>query len=75
MTAVNHVSHRSLNIDPQEWDLRVQLAAAYRIIDHFGWSELIWSHTTVRVPGPEHHFLINLTVCALMKCEHQISSK
>lgn len=47
------------HIDPQEWDLRVQLAAAYRIIDHMGWSELIWTHTTVRVPGPEHHFLIN----------------
>jgi len=43
----------------EEWDLRVQLAAAYRLIDHFGWSELIWTHTTVRVPGPEHHFLIN----------------
>jgi len=43
----------------EEWDLRVQLAAAYRMIDHFGWSELIWTHTTVRVPGPEHHFLIN----------------
>lgn len=46
-------------IDPHEWELRVQLAAAYRIIDHLGWSELIWTHTTVRVPGPEHHFLIN----------------
>jgi ribulose-5-phosphate 4-epimerase/fuculose-1-phosphate aldolase len=45
--------------DPQEWELRIQLAAAYRIIDHMGWSELIWTHTTVRVPGPEHHFLIN----------------
>ena len=43
----------------EEWELRVQLAAAYRLIDHFGWSELIWTHTTVRVPGPEHHFLIN----------------
>ena len=42
-----------------EHELRVQLAAAYRMIDHFGWSELIWTHTTVRVPGPEHHFLIN----------------
>jgi ribulose-5-phosphate 4-epimerase/fuculose-1-phosphate aldolase len=42
-----------------EWDLRVQLAAAHRIIDLLGWSELIWTHTTVRVPGPEHHFLIN----------------
>jgi len=42
-----------------EWDLRVQLAAAYRLIHRMGWSELIWTHTTVRVPGPEHHFLIN----------------
>ena len=53
------MSAPSLQIDPQEWELRVQLAAAYRIIDHMGWSELIWTHTTVRVPGPEHHFLIN----------------
>lgn len=45
--------------DEAEWELRVQLAAAYRMIDHMGWSELIWTHTTVRVPGPEHHFLIN----------------
>jgi ribulose-5-phosphate 4-epimerase/fuculose-1-phosphate aldolase len=42
-----------------EWELRVQLAAAYRSIDLMGWSELIWTHTTVRVPGSEHHFLIN----------------
>jgi len=46
-------------IDPVERELRVQLAAAYRIVDHFGWSELIWTHNTVRVPGPDHHFLIN----------------
>ena len=46
-------------MDPQEQELRVQLAAAYRIVDLMGWSELIWTHTTVRVPGPEHHFLIN----------------
>lgn len=45
--------------DPAEWELRVQLAGAYRLIDAMGWSELIWTHTTVRVPGPEHHFLIN----------------
>ena len=42
-----------------EWELRVQLAGTYRIIDHLGWSELIWTHTTVRLPGPDHHFLIN----------------
>jgi ribulose-5-phosphate 4-epimerase/fuculose-1-phosphate aldolase len=39
--------------------LRVQLAAAYRLVDHFGWTELIYGHLTVRVPGPQAHFLIN----------------
>ncbi len=46
-------------IDPAEWKLRVQLAAAYRVADYLGWSELIYTHISVRVPGPEHHFLIN----------------
>lgn len=58
-TAESLAAPPSLNCSPEEWELRVQLAAAYRIIDHLGWSELIWTHTTVRVPGPEHHFLIN----------------
>lgn len=39
--------------------LRVQLAAAYRLVDYFGWTELIYGHLTVRVPGPDIHFLIN----------------
>jgi len=47
------------SITPAEWALRVQLAAAYRIADHLGWSELIYTHISMRVPGPEHHFLIN----------------
>ena len=42
-----------------EAELRVQLAAAYRLVDHFGWTELIYGHLTVRVPGPDIHFLIN----------------
>jgi ribulose-5-phosphate 4-epimerase/fuculose-1-phosphate aldolase len=42
-----------------EQDLRVQLAAAYRVADYLGWSELIYTHISVRIPGPEHHFLIN----------------
>ena len=37
----------------------MQLAGAYRVADHLGWSELIYTHISVRVPGPEHHFLIN----------------
>ncbi len=59
MTAAPSALHVNPGMDPKEWELRVQLAAAYRIIDHLGWSEIIWTHTTVRVPGPEHHFLIN----------------
>jgi len=42
-----------------EWQARVQLAAAYRIADHLGWSELIYNHISLRVPGPEPQFLIN----------------
>jgi ribulose-5-phosphate 4-epimerase/fuculose-1-phosphate aldolase len=47
------------NLARVEWDLRVQLAAAYRVADHLGWAELIYTHISARVPGPEHHFLIN----------------
>ncbi len=43
----------------EERELRVKLAAMYRIFDHMGWSLMIFNHITVRVPGPEHHFLIN----------------
>jgi ribulose-5-phosphate 4-epimerase/fuculose-1-phosphate aldolase len=39
--------------------LRRQLAAAYRLVDHFGWTELIYGHLTARVPGEAAHFLIN----------------
>jgi ribulose-5-phosphate 4-epimerase/fuculose-1-phosphate aldolase len=44
--------------DP-EWQLRVDLAACYRLVAHFGWSDLIFTHISARLPGPEHHFLIN----------------
>jgi ribulose-5-phosphate 4-epimerase/fuculose-1-phosphate aldolase len=44
---------------PDEWALRVELAACYRIFDHLGWTEMIFNHITMRVPGREHHFLIN----------------
>jgi ribulose-5-phosphate 4-epimerase/fuculose-1-phosphate aldolase len=42
-----------------EWQARVELAAAYRIFDRLGWTELIYNHISLRVPGPEAHFLIN----------------
>jgi ribulose-5-phosphate 4-epimerase/fuculose-1-phosphate aldolase len=43
----------------EETRLRTELAAAYRIIDHLGWTSLIYNHITVRAPGPQRHFLIN----------------
>jgi ribulose-5-phosphate 4-epimerase/fuculose-1-phosphate aldolase len=43
----------------EEWEQRVALAAAYRLVAHFHWDDLIFTHLTARVPGPEHHFLIN----------------
>jgi len=43
----------------EERALRVQLAACYRVFHLMGWTELIYNHITVRIPGPERHFLIN----------------
>ena len=40
------------DFDPEEWALRVQLAATYRIFDMMGWTELIYNHISLRVPGP-----------------------
>jgi len=42
-----------------EWQLRVDLAACYRLVAMYGWDELIFTHISARLPGPEHHFLIN----------------
>ena len=46
-------------VSDAEWDVRVKLAAAYRLVDYYDWTEQIYGHLTARVPGPEDHFLIN----------------
>ena len=46
-------------VSAQEWQLRVDLAACYRLIAMYGWDDMIFTHVSVRIPGPEHHFLIN----------------
>jgi len=51
--------HRPPEIAAEEWALRVRLAACYRVVDLLGWSEVIMNHLSLRVPGPEGHFLIN----------------
>ena len=46
-------------MDPSEWEQRAQLACAFRINAHLGWEDAINTHTSMRLPGPEHHFLLN----------------
>jgi ribulose-5-phosphate 4-epimerase/fuculose-1-phosphate aldolase len=46
-------------VTPKEWEQRVALAAVYRLVAHFGWDDLIFTHLSARVPGGDHHFLIN----------------
>lgn len=43
----------------EEAQLRIDLAACYRLVAHYGWADLIFTHISGRIPGPEHHFLIN----------------
>jgi len=61
MTSV--LQHRAPDIHPDEWQARVQLAAAYRIFDMLGWTEMIYNHITVRLPASvsagDKQFLIN----------------
>jgi ribulose-5-phosphate 4-epimerase/fuculose-1-phosphate aldolase len=46
-------------VSAAEWQQRVDLAACYRLVALYGWDDLIFTHVSARVPGPEHHFLIN----------------
>src|SRR5688500_17853387 len=46
-------------VSEEEWKVRVDLAAAYRLIAYHGWDDLIFTHLSARIPGPEHHFLLN----------------
>jgi ribulose-5-phosphate 4-epimerase/fuculose-1-phosphate aldolase len=58
----SNASFRSIRdeVHTDEWQARVDLAACYRLVDHYGMTDLIYNHITARVPGPEHHLLINL---------------
>ena len=46
-------------VSKEEWAARVDLAAMYRLTALHGWDDMIFTHISHRVPGPEHHFLIN----------------
>ena len=57
MTAVDSSVQKS--VSREEWEQRVNLAACYRLVAHYRWDDLIFTHISARVPGPDHHFLIN----------------
>lgn len=65
-------------VTPEEWQTRVELAAAYRLVAHFGWDDLIFTHISARVPGEPDQFLINpygmlfdeITASSLVKVDH-----
>jgi ribulose-5-phosphate 4-epimerase/fuculose-1-phosphate aldolase len=67
------------SVSAEEWQLRVNLAAAYRLVALFGWDDLVFTHISARVPGPERHFLINpygmmfdeMTASALVKVDRE----
>ena len=46
-------------VSAAEWAIRTDLAAAYRLVALYGWDDIIFTHLSARIPGPEHHFLIN----------------
>lgn len=46
-------------VSAEEWQTRQDLAALYRIVAMYGWDDLVFTHLTARVPGPDEHFLIN----------------
>src|SRR6201996_9132761 len=64
-------------VSEDEWNVRVELAALYRLVAMHGWDDMIFTHISARIPGPEHHFLINpygmffgeMTASALVKID------
>ena len=46
-------------VSDEEWAIRVDLACAYRMVAYYGWDDLIFTHLSARIPGEEHHFLLN----------------
>src|ERR1700744_3684244 len=51
--------HALAGVSEEEWQLRCDLAALYRLVAHHRWTDFIYTHISARLPGPDHHFLIN----------------
>ncbi|GAC1527389.1 class II aldolase/adducin family protein [Undibacterium sp. Jales W-56] len=74
-----HIPSVKEQVSAEEWQIRVDLAACYRLVAMYGWSDLVFTHISARIPGPEHHFLINpyglmfdeITASSLVKVDQQ----
>ncbi len=74
-----HIPSLKEVVSAEEWALRVDLAACYRLVALYGWSDLVFTHVSARIPGPEHHFLINpyglmfdeITASSLVKVDQE----
>ena len=73
------IASRKNKVSPEEWQVRVDLAAAYRLVAMFKWDDLVFTHISARVPGREDQFLINpyglmfeeITASSLIKIDAQ----
>lgn len=78
MNAKQHPNVRG-QVSAEEWQVRVDLAACYRLVAMYGWDDIVFTHISARVPGPDHHFLINpygmmfeeITASSLVKVDEQ----
>ena len=74
-----HIAPLKEVVSAEEWQLRCDLAACYRLVAAYGWSDLIFTHISARIPGPDHHFLINpygllfdeITASSLVKVDQE----
>jgi ribulose-5-phosphate 4-epimerase/fuculose-1-phosphate aldolase len=79
MTTALDIPSLENKVSPEEWAVRVDLAAAYRLVHRFGWEDLVFTHISARVPGAAEHFLINpyglffdeITASSLVKIDLQ----
>ena len=74
-----HIPSLKEVVSAEEWALRVDLAAAYRLVALYGWSDLVFTHISARLPGPGERFLINpyglmfdeITASSLVVIDHE----
>lgn len=79
MKSARQIDSVSSRVSKEEWQTRVDLAACYRLVAMYGWDDLVFTHISARVPGPEEHFLINaygllfeeMTASSLVKVDLQ----